>query len=186
MDIYHNQEYHAKIAVRTASVSIIGNLILSVLKIVAGIFSHSSALVSDGIHSASDLISSAVVVIGMKLSVKEEDADHPYGHERLECAAAIVLSVLLLITGIFIGYQAFSDITSQDSETLEQPGIFLSDSGHSVYSGKRSNVLVYKILCIKNSFRRTDGGCMASPKRFTFFGRGITGNFRSKTRIADA
>ncbi|MBR4320531.1 MAG: cation transporter [Oscillospiraceae bacterium] len=124
MDIQQNQEYHAKIAVRTAAVSIIGNLMLSVLKIVAGIFSHSSALVSDGIHSASDLISSAVVVIGVKLSAKEEDADHPYGHERLECAAAIVLSVLLLITGIFIGYQAFSDITSQNAQDLVQPGIF--------------------------------------------------------------
>ena len=124
MDISQNKDYHAKIAVRTASVSIIGNLILSALKILAGIFSHSSALVSDGIHSASDLISSAVVVIGVKLSVKEEDADHPYGHERLECAAAIVLSVLLLITGIFIGYQAFSDITAQDAETLAKPGLF--------------------------------------------------------------
>ena len=124
MDISQNKDYHAKIAVRTASVSIIGNLILSVMKILAGIFSHSSALVSDGIHSASDLISSAVVVIGVKLSVKEEDADHPYGHERLECAAAIVLSVLLLITGIFIGYQAFLDITSQNFETVEKPGFF--------------------------------------------------------------
>ena len=123
MEIKQEKEMHAQIAVRTAAVSIIGNLVLSAMKILAGIFSHSSALVSDGIHSASDLISSAVVVIGVKFSAKEEDDDHPYGHERLECAAAVILSVLLLITGIFIGYQAFLQITSKDAETLPQPGI---------------------------------------------------------------
>lgn len=118
------QENHAGIAVKVASVSIVGNLVLSVLKILAGIFAHSTALVSDGIHSASDLVSSAVVIIGVKLSSKQEDDDHPYGHERLECVSAIVLSVLLLMTGCFIGYNAYTEITSKNFEELPQPEIF--------------------------------------------------------------
>jgi len=113
-----------EIAVRVSAVSIIGNIVLSVLKILAGIISHSSALVSDGIHSASDLVSSVIVIVGVKLSSKEEDADHPYGHERLECVAAIVLSVLLLLTGCLIGHQAFETIISGKAETVIQPGIF--------------------------------------------------------------
>ena len=114
----------SEIAVRVSAVSIIGNIVLSALKILAGILSHSSALVSDGIHSASDLVSSVVVIIGVRLSAREEDADHPYGHERLECVASIVLSVLLLLTGCLIGYQAFENITSGETENWIQPGIF--------------------------------------------------------------
>ena len=113
-----------EIAVRVSAVSIIGNVVLSVLKILAGVISHSSALVSDGIHSASDLVSSVVVIIGVKLSAKEEDAEHPYGHERLECVASIVLSVLLLLTGCLIGYQALETITSGTAENALPPGIF--------------------------------------------------------------
>ncbi|MBR0483337.1 MAG: cation transporter [Oscillospiraceae bacterium] len=114
----------SEIAVRVSAVSIIGNIVLSALKILAGILSHSSALVSDGIHSASDLVSSVVVIIGVRLSAREEDADHPYGHERLECVASIVLSVLLLLTGCMIGYQAFENIISGETENFIQPGIF--------------------------------------------------------------
>ena len=114
----------SEIAVRVSAVSIIGNIVLSALKILAGILSHSSALVSDGIHSASDLVSSVVVIIGVRLSAREEDADHPYGHERLECVASIVLSVLLLLTGCLIGYQAFENIISGETENFIQPGIF--------------------------------------------------------------
>ena len=114
----------SEIAVRVSAVSIIGNIVLSALKILAGILSHSSALVSDGIHSASDLVSSVVVIIGVRLSARKEDADHPYGHERLECVASIVLSVSLLLTGCMIGYQAFENIISGETENFIQPGIF--------------------------------------------------------------
>ena len=113
-----------EIAVRVSTVSIIGNVALSALKILAGILSHSAALVSDGIHSASDLVSSVVVIIGVRLSAREEDADHPYGHERLECVAAIVLSVLLLLTGCLIGYQAFETITSGETKNIAVPKFF--------------------------------------------------------------
>ncbi|MGN1423259.1 MAG: cation diffusion facilitator family transporter, partial [Oscillospiraceae bacterium] len=112
-----------KTAVRVSAVSIIGNVILSLLKLLAGIIAHSGAMVSDAVHSASDVFSSIIVIIGVKLSARDSDDDHPYGHERLECVAAIVLAVILLITGLFIGEAAVSTIVSGNYGELEAPGI---------------------------------------------------------------
>ncbi|MDE5737329.1 MAG: cation diffusion facilitator family transporter [Oscillospiraceae bacterium] len=99
-----------KIAVKVSGVSIIGNIILSLFKLFVGMIAHSSAMISDGFHSASDVFSSIIVIIGVKLSSKKSDSDHPYGHERLECVASIILSVILVITGCFIGRDALEQI----------------------------------------------------------------------------
>ncbi|MGN1341190.1 MAG: cation diffusion facilitator family transporter [Oscillospiraceae bacterium] len=112
-----------KTAVRVSAVSIGGNLLLSLFKLLAGIFAHSGAMVSDAVHSASDVVSSIIVIIGVKLSARESDADHPYGHERMECVAAIVLAVILLITGLFIGLNAVETIVSGNYEELAVPGV---------------------------------------------------------------
>ena len=90
-------------AMKVSMVSIAVNLLLSLGKLAAGLIAHSGAMVSDAVHSASDIFSTVVVVIGVKLSGKAADREHPFGHERLECVAAIVLAVILLITGLFIG-----------------------------------------------------------------------------------
>lgn len=110
-------------AVRVSMVSIIGNAILSLLKLLAGLVAHSSAMVSDAVHSASDVFSSIIVIIGVKISARESDRDHPYGHERFECVAAVVLSVILAITGILIGQGALEQITSGSMETQSVPGV---------------------------------------------------------------
>jgi cation diffusion facilitator family transporter len=110
-----------KIAVKVSMVSIIGNIILSLLKLLAGIFGKSGAMISDAVHSGSDVLSSIIVIIGVKMSAKESDSDHPYGHERFECVAAIVLAVALLITGLFIGYEAVGKISSADILESEPP-----------------------------------------------------------------
>ena len=99
-----------KTAVKVSVVSVVGNIALSLLKLLVGIFAHSGALISDAVHSASDVFSSIIVIIGVKLSARESDDDHPYGHERLECVAAIVLAMVLLLTGMFIGYKAIRNI----------------------------------------------------------------------------
>lgn len=112
-----------KTAVKVSAVSIVGNILLSVFKLIAGIIAHSGAMVSDAVHSASDVFSSIIVIIGVKLSARESDDDHPYGHERLECVAAIVLAVVLLITGLFIGAGAVENITSENYSELEVPGV---------------------------------------------------------------
>lgn len=112
-----------KVATKVSMVSIIGNLLLSIFKALAGILSHSGAMVSDAVHSASDVFSSIIVIIGVKISSKDSDIDHPYGHERFECVAAIVLAVVLFITGLFIGIGAFEDIIGGHYEDLVVPGI---------------------------------------------------------------
>lgn len=117
-----SQEMFEKTAYKVSLVSIIGNIILSVFKMAAGIIAHSEAMISDSVHSASDVLSSIIVMIGVKISSKDSDKEHPYGHERFECVAAIVLAVILLISGLFIGYTAFGQIIS-GSEKIVIPGV---------------------------------------------------------------
>lgn len=112
-----------KIATRVSLVSIVVNLFLSAGKLFAGFYAHSSAMISDAIHSASDVFSSIVVIIGVKISSKESDKEHPYGHERLECVAAIVLATILAATGLGIGYSALKVMISGKYSELLTPGI---------------------------------------------------------------
>ncbi len=97
-------------AMHVSFISIIVNIALSVFKLFAGIFAHSSAMVSDAVHSASDVFSTIVVMIGVKLSARASDEKHPYGHERLECVAASLLATVLALTGFGIGYSAVVQI----------------------------------------------------------------------------
>ena len=114
-------------ATRVTSVSINGNLILSAFKVFAGIIAHSGAMISDAVHSASDVFSSIVVIIGIHLYSKDSDKEHPYGHERLECVAAIILAAILFMTGFSIGADAVRTVvrtfTTDSFEVLPEPGI---------------------------------------------------------------
>lgn len=121
-DFFMTNEYQ-KTANRVSMVSIIGNLILSAFKLLAGIIAHSGAMISDAVHSASDVFSSIVVVIGIRISAKESDKDHPYGHERMECVAAIILATILLMTGLSIGIDAVRTIAGGNYGDLAVPGM---------------------------------------------------------------
>ena len=112
-----------KTAMNGSRVSIVGNILLSLFKALAGIVANSGAMISDAIHSASDVFSTIVVIIGIRLSGKESDKEHPYGHERMECVAAILLATILAATGLFIGWSAVEKITVQDDSALAVPGI---------------------------------------------------------------
>ena len=106
-----------------SSVSIIINLLLAVGKLMAGFMAHSSAMVSDGVHTASDVLSTFIVMIGIHISGKASDADHPYGHDRFECVASIILAVLLAVTGAGIGKSGIDSIREiQASGTPAIPG----------------------------------------------------------------
>ena len=111
-----------KIAMKVSIISIIANVVLAAFKLVAGILAHSSAMLSDAIHSASDVFSTFVVMIGIKIASKEPDEEHPYGHERMECVAAIILATILCITGLGIGKNALKFITGNSSE-VSVPGM---------------------------------------------------------------
>lgn len=110
-----------KIAVRTSVVTIICNLVLTVFKFIAGFLGHSLAMVSDAIHSASDVLSTVIVIIGIKISAKAADKDHEFGHERYECVAAILLAVLLFATGAGIGYSGITKIVDGSYKTAQLP-----------------------------------------------------------------
>lgn len=114
---------YEKTAMRISLVSIVSNVILSLLKVLAGVVAHSGAMISDAIHSASDVFSTIVVVIGVKISGKESDKEHPYGHERMECVAAIILATILAITGLGIGWSAVTKIAGGHYDRLEVPGM---------------------------------------------------------------
>lgn len=118
-----NQDNYEKIAMKVSTVSIISNIFLSLFKMVAGLIAHSGAMVSDSIHSASDVFSTIVVIIGIRLSGKDSDEEHPYGHERLECVAATLLATVLGFTGMMIGYKALQNVITKEYNNVAIPGI---------------------------------------------------------------
>lgn len=108
---------------RVSAVSIVVNLVLSVGKLLAGIFGRSGAMVSDAVHSASDVFSTFIVIIGVRISARKSDQDHPYGHERMECVASIILATILLATGLGIGVGGLRTVLSGNYEALAVPGV---------------------------------------------------------------
>ena len=95
-----------KLALNVSLTSLILNLLLSIFKLSAGITGHSQAMISDAVHSASDCASTVVVMIGVHCGHRQADANHPFGHERLESAASLILAVMLGITGVGVGISA--------------------------------------------------------------------------------
>ena len=106
---------------RVTSIGIIGNVILSLFKFLAGIFGHSSAMVSDAIHSLSDVLATFIAWLGIRLSMQAPDREHPYGHERLECVASLLLGTILFGTGIMIGLSGLKTILAGHYEELQAP-----------------------------------------------------------------
>lgn len=105
----------AQAAWRSTWVSIAVNLVLTVAQIAAGIFAKSQGLIADGIHSLSDLIADGVVLFASHHSQKDADADHPYGHQRFETAASLVLGALLLAVGVGMLLSAFHKLESPET-----------------------------------------------------------------------
>ncbi|NOX09363.1 MAG: cation transporter [Gammaproteobacteria bacterium] len=101
-------------------VGLLVNLVLSVIKVMGGWLLHSQALVADGIHSLSDLITDFMVLYAAKHSHREADENHPYGHGRIETLATVALGILLLLVAIGIAYDAVSRLFHP--ETLLIPG----------------------------------------------------------------
>lgn len=110
-----------QLATQVSVNTIIGNVILTVLKLIAGIYGNSAAMISDAIHSLSDVLSTVVVIIGVNLANKKADKKHPYGHERFECVAALLLSVMLFAVGGGIGFRGMKTILAGHYEALAIP-----------------------------------------------------------------
>lgn len=102
-------------------VSVFGNAILSGFKLFAGITGNSGAMISDAIHSFSDVLTTIIAWIGVKVSKKDADRAHPYGHERLECVASLILGIVLMATGLGVGKTGLETILSGNYEALAVP-----------------------------------------------------------------
>lgn len=129
-----DKKINQQLAMHVSLVTILGNVLLSAFKLAAGIFAHSGAMVSDAVHSASDVLSTFVVIAGVKLSGKDSDKEHPYGHERFECVAAILLAVMLAATGFGIGWAGIRNITGDSSDLAVPGGIALVAAVISIVS----------------------------------------------------
>ena len=121
MKSLHVTSNREKIAMRISWYSIAVNVFLSLGKLAAGLLGHSAAMVSDAIHSASDVFATFIVMAGIRISGRASDEDHPYGHERLECVASILLAVILALTGLGIGYAGIDKILDRDADALAMP-----------------------------------------------------------------
>lgn len=107
---------------RISLVGIVGNLILSAFKLFAGIVGNSGAMVSDAVHSLSDVLATSIAFLGVRLSKKAADQKHPYGHDRFECVASLLLGAILMTTGLGIGKVGMENILAGSYETLDIPG----------------------------------------------------------------
>ena len=122
-----NSDLHAKdsdrIIARVSFVGIFGNIILSAFKLYAGVAGRSGAMVSDAVHSVSDIFATVIAYIGVKASKRGADERHPYGHGRMETVAALLLAAILIVTGWGIGAAGMRKILSGGYGDLTVPGI---------------------------------------------------------------
>ena len=112
-----------KVIRKLSLVGIVGNVFLSAFKFFAGVIGNSSAMVSDAVHSLSDVFATIIALIGVRFGRRAADASHPYGHERIESLAAIALGLILLVTGIGIGWIGLEKILAGNYESLPIPGV---------------------------------------------------------------
>ena len=111
-----------KVFSRLSRVGILGNVLLAAFKLFAGIFGKSGAMVSDAVHSLSDVFATFIAWLGVRFSHRSEDAEHPYGHERLECLASLALGLILAGTGVGIGWSGIRKLLGEPG-SLEIPTV---------------------------------------------------------------
>ena len=112
-----------RIANKLAIVGVAGNVALSAFKLFAGIFGNSAAMVSDAVHSLSDVFATAIAFLGVRISQRDADESHPYGHERFECLASMALGLILAATGAGIGFASIQSIATGAYEHATAPGL---------------------------------------------------------------
>ena len=120
-DVQISDEEAEKIAVSVSNWSILSNVVLTILKLLAGFIANSAAMISDAIHTASDVLSTLVVIVSVKIANKKSDSDHQYGHERFESLGSLILAIMLLATGLAIGWGGLETLW-KPSASLTVPG----------------------------------------------------------------
>ena len=103
-----------RLGTNTSLITIIINSVLCIFKFLAAILGNSSAMLADAVHSLTDILTTTVVIIGLKVSSKEADDCHPYGHEKFEPVFAKIMSFILIFTGVTIGYKSAQSLINGD------------------------------------------------------------------------
>ena len=116
-----NQDF-ANEAMHVSLVSLIVNIVLTLFKLVAGILGHSLAMITDAVHSASDVFSTAIIMFGISSAAKETDEEHLHRHERFEFTAGMILSLLLVIAGVLLAWFSISRVTTAGASVRYIPG----------------------------------------------------------------
>jgi cation diffusion facilitator family transporter len=111
-----NSEERFSIGIKISKITIIVNILLSVIKLFAGVIGRSGAMIADSIHSLSDVLSTIAVMVGLKLAKQPADEAHPYGHEKMEPIMAKILASILLITALLIGLNGIKVILNGTTE----------------------------------------------------------------------
>ncbi|CAB9540728.1 Cobalt-zinc-cadmium resistance protein [uncultured Gammaproteobacteria bacterium] len=127
-----NSHNRKKASQKITLIGAIADFLLSVFKVVAGVLGNSGALIADGVHSFSDLLSDAVVLYAVKHANEEADADHPYGHKRFETVATLGLAIILALVSIGIIYDALGRLSNPS--VLAHSALLLSVVALSILS----------------------------------------------------
>src|SRR5690606_27256658 len=102
----------SKEAIKTSIFSIVGNILFALIKFIAGVLGNSYALIADAIESTADMLSSILVLIGLKYSTKPADENHPYGHGRFEVVSTFAVIGFLVISATVIAYESIININT--------------------------------------------------------------------------
>ncbi len=143
-----NSIHRAKASQKVTIVGAIVDFVLAVFKVVVGFIGNSGALIADGIHSFSDLLSDGVVLYAAKHSSEEADDEHPYGHERFETVATLGLAIILAIIGTGIVFDAFDRLSNPVA--LTNGTLLLSITALSILS---KEVLYWYTLKVAKTYK---------------------------------
>lgn len=154
-----DKKYRYRQAKKITLIGAVTNALLGILKIITGILFHSHGLVADGVHSIADLLTDIMVLIGSKYGSQDADDSHPYGHQRIETATTLMLSLMLILAGFGIAWDAFNEIihrTHDIPNTLALPIVIISILANEAlfhythYVGKK----IKSALIIANAWHR--------------------------------
>ncbi len=124
-----DKQYRYRQAKKITLIGAVTNALLGIIKIITGILFHSHGLIADGVHSIADLLTDIMVLIGSKYASQDADDSHPYGHQRIETATTLMLSLMLILAGFGIAWDAFDEIIHRAHDipnTLALPVVIIS------------------------------------------------------------
>lgn len=157
-----------KEAMKVSTVSIVVNVLLSLFKLLAGVIAHSGAMISDAIHSASDVFSTIIVMVGIHLAGRKSDKEHPYGHERMEWCCSDCACNSSCRNRSWNRWSAIQSIAKESTGVVVVPGVLALVAAVVSILTKEGMYWYTKIPCKKNRFQCLNGRCMASSLRCTF------------------